>query len=271
MTSGVETSEEDPQAAAAPRGRDGRVQSVGIAAGFLRVLADAEHALSLGEVARQMGAGRSTAHRYLQSLVRDGLAQQDPASGHYDLGPLALSIGIAALRRIDPVEIAGRHMKDLAQFHAVSAGVAIWTERGPTVVRWYPSAYFSISAVGLGSILPINNTACGLVCQAHLSAAAIEAARAAQPEHFRGTPPSAELLDQVRSDGWCELRSHLLSNVAGEAAPVFDAQGALVCVITAVADLGQSRSAEQIDALREAARAINLETGGTRARMGRSG
>ena len=259
----------EAEADAGAKARDGRVQAVGIAAGFLGVLADAEQALTLGEIARRMGAGRSTAHRYLQSLVREGLAQQDPASGHYDLGPLALSIGIAALRRVDPVEIAGRHMKELALRHAMSAGVAIWTERGPTVVRWHSSAYFSISAVGLGAILPVDNTACGLVCQAHLPPAAIARAREAQPAHFRGAAPQEALIAQVRAEDWCELRSHLLSNVAGEAAPIFDAQGALACVITSVADLGQSRSAEDLLALREAARAINLETGGTRARTGR--
>ncbi|MBF3234389.1 IclR family transcriptional regulator, partial [Pseudomonas aeruginosa] len=121
-------------------------------------------------------------------LVKEGLARQDPLSGLYDLGPAALSIGIGALKRIDAVDIAARHMKALAQRHAASGGVAIWTERGPTLVRWYRSAYFSINPLALGDILPIDNTACGLVFQAFLPKAVVDAARKQQPAHFRGSP-----------------------------------------------------------------------------------
>ncbi|MCR3817050.1 IclR family transcriptional regulator, partial [Pseudomonas aeruginosa] len=184
--------------------RSGTIQSVSIAARFLKTLANAEGELALGEVARRTGTGGSTAHRYLQSLVKEGLARQDPLSGLYDLGPAALSIGIGALKRIDAVDIAARHMKALAQRHAASGGVAIWTERGPTLVRWYRSAYFSINPLALGDILPIDNTACGLVFQAFLPKAVVDAARKQQPAHFRGSPPSRALLDEVRERCWAE-------------------------------------------------------------------
>jgi DNA-binding IclR family transcriptional regulator len=246
--------------------RDGTVQSVSIAAKFLRILSSAEKALPLGEIAKRADSGRSTAHRYLQSLVKEGLAQQDIISGHYDLGPMSLSIGVAALRRVDPVEIAGAYVKELALTHAISAGIAIWTERGPTIVRWHNSAYFAISTIGLGTILPIDNTACGLVCQAYLPARSIAEARENQPEHFRGDPPSAAVLKQVFAEQWSELTSHLLSNVTGQAAPIFDAQGELACVVTSVTDLGKMKNKDQLTALKEVAEAINRDTGGLRVR-----
>lgn len=102
--------------------RSGTIQSVSIAARFLKILANAENELPLGEVAKRAGTGGSTAHRYLQSLVKEGLAKQDPVSGFYNLGPTALSIGIGALRRVDAVEIAAQHMKALSQSHAMSGG-----------------------------------------------------------------------------------------------------------------------------------------------------
>ncbi len=224
--------------------RSGTIQSVSIAARFLKTLANAEGELALGEVARRTGTGGSTAHRYLQSLVKEGLARQDPPSGLYDLGP------------------AARHMKALAQRHAASGGVAIWTERGPTLVRWYRSAYFSINPLALGDILPIDNTACGLVFQAFLPKAVVDAARKQQPAHFRGSPPSRALLDEVRERCWAELTSHLLSNVTGQAAPVFDAQQEIVCAMTTVTDLGQLQSAEDRDALFHEALQVNQSTGG---------
>lgn len=242
--------------------RSGTIQSITVAARFLGILSASTGPLPLSTLARESRTGKSTAHRYMQSLVKEGLATQDPATGFYDLGPSALSLGISALTRVEPVEIAARHMKALAQGHAMSGGVAIWTERGPTLVRWYRSAWFSISSLGLGDILPLDNTACGLMFQAFLPPAEINKARLLQPAHFRGSPAGAELLDEIRKTRRAELTSHLLSGVTGQAAPVFDAQQEIVCVITTVTDLGQTRSENDRDALVLAAEAVNRETGG---------
>ncbi len=257
----IDNSEEHETDAHAEK-RSGTIQSVSIATRFLSILADAEQELALGELARRAETGRSTAHRYLQSLVKEGLAQQDPGTGLYDLGPTALHIGIGALRRIDAVEIAARHMKSLTHDHAMSGGVAIWTDRGPTLVRWYRSAFFSVNPLALGDILPIDNTACGLVFQAHLPKIRIDAARKQQPTHFRGSAPDKATLDRVRETGWAEMTSHLLSNVTGQAVPIFDAQEEIVCVATTVTDLGQLRAPEDREALLREACRINEATGG---------
>jgi DNA-binding IclR family transcriptional regulator len=240
--------------------RSGTIQSVSIAARFLKILADAEGPMALGELARRAGTGNSTAHRYMQSLVKEALAAQDPASGQYDLGPAALDVGIGALRRIDPVEVAARHMKALAMRIAASGGVAIWTDRGPTIVRWYRSAYFSISAIGLGDVLPIDNTACGLVFQAFLPPQYIEVARRLQPAAFRGKAPPARDLARIRQSFGCERSGHLLSGIAGQAAPVFDAQHEIACVLTTTA--GSDLGGDDRQAIFAAAREVTAESGG---------
>lgn len=242
--------------------RSGAIQSVSIAARFLGILANAGGALPLGSLARLAGTSSPTAHRYLHSLVKEGLARQDPYTGHYDLGSTALSIGIAALKRIEPVEIAARHMSDLAQHVAASGGVAIWTDRGPTLVRWYRSAFFSISSLGLGDALPLDNTASGLVFQAFLPPSRVEPARRVQPERFRGATPSPERLAEIRTSCWAELTNHLLPGITGQAAPVFDAQRELVCVMTTVTDLGQIITPDARRALYDKARLANQQTGG---------
>lgn len=248
--------------------RSSTIQSISIATRFLTIMATADRALPLAELAQRAGTGRSTAHRYMQSLVKEGLASQDPISSHYDLGPAALGIGIAALNRIDAVEIAGQQMKLLAESRAMSGGVAIWTERGPTLVRWYRSAGFAITPLGLGDILPVDNTACGLVCQAYLPAAQIDVARRNQPAHFRGPRPDPALIARTRAEAWAEMTNHLLSNVTGQAAPILDAQGELVCVVTTVTDLGRLETEDDRLALRAVARQINQATGGQSALAG---
>lgn len=243
-------------------GRSGVIQSVTIASRFLKVLASAKGPMTLSEVSRGTGTSASTAHRYLRSLIAEGFAMQDPESGRYDLGPAALSVGIGALRRIEPVEVAAGYMKKLSGLLAASAGVAIWTERGPTLVRWYRSAYFSISTVTLGDVLPVDNTACGLVFQAFMPPEKIDAARRQQPVNFSGKQPDATTLDVIRQAGAAELSEHLFSSLTGKAAAVLDAQGEIACVVTTVSLIDPSRSEDHFGLLREAARAASRECGG---------
>ncbi|MGV8704481.1 hypothetical protein ACV34U_30335, partial [Pseudomonas aeruginosa] len=54
---------------------------------------------------------------------------------------------------------------------------------------------------------------------------------------------------------------HLLSNVTGQAAPVFDAQQEIVCAMTTVTALGQLQSAEDRAALFHEALQVNSNTG----------
>ena len=240
--------------------RSATFQSVSIAFRFLDLLARAEGPLVLGEIARRGRTGTSTAHRYMRSLVQEGLAAQD-ALGRYDLGPAALSIGVRALRRIEPVEIAAGTMQGLAARLSASCGVAIWTERGPTIVRWYRSAGFTISTVALGDVLPLDSTACGLVFQAHLSAAVITATRRRQPAAFRGTPPTRAELSAVREAGFAELDERLFRQLSGKAAPVFNALGEIACVVTTVSHVEVAQAEGHRAILLDAARQSTADAG----------
>ncbi len=242
--------------------RSATIQSVSIAAQFLEVLAGAEGPLALREIARRGHTSTSTAHRYMQSLVRGRLVAQDETTGNYDLGPAALSIGVRALRRIDPVEIAARLMKSLSSRIAASCGVAIWTERGPTIVRWYRSADFAISTVVLGDVLPLNNTACGLVFQAYLPRERIAAARKLQPAAFRGQAPAAEALAAIRRSSGAELNERLFSLLTGKAAPVFNVYGEIACVVTTVSFVETAEAEGHRAALFAAANQATVDAGG---------
>lgn len=56
----------------------------------LKVLLESGAALMFKEIAAAANMPASKAHRYLVSLVRSGLVQQDNANSKYDLGPLAI-------------------------------------------------------------------------------------------------------------------------------------------------------------------------------------
>lgn len=62
------------------------VQSVERASRLLKLLATTPGYVRLADLAESAGLAKSTTHGLLQTLVREGLVEHDPASRHYRLG-----------------------------------------------------------------------------------------------------------------------------------------------------------------------------------------
>ena len=58
------------------------------------------------------------------SFGRLGLIEQDRASGHYLLGPLALQLGLISLQQANPVQVATPLIAELAQQHRPHGGAS---------------------------------------------------------------------------------------------------------------------------------------------------
>ena len=75
------------------------VQSFEVGAAVLRaVVRGQQRLMTLKDVAAAAEMPPSKAHRYLVSLIRTGLIEQDPLTSRYKLGPFALDIGLVAPR-----------------------------------------------------------------------------------------------------------------------------------------------------------------------------
>jgi DNA-binding IclR family transcriptional regulator len=107
------------------------IQSVEIAFRILDVLQQGRQAMALKDVAELAQLTASAANNYLVSLVRIGLAAADEKSGHYRLGPAALSLGVSAIQQIDGFEIVRREVTSLRDTTGRSAAVTTWTDDGP--------------------------------------------------------------------------------------------------------------------------------------------
>ncbi|MFX8907130.1 IclR family transcriptional regulator, partial [Acinetobacter baumannii] len=53
------------------------------------------------------------AHRYLVSLIRIGLATRDGVSARYDLGPIALQLGLKGFSRFEPLRFAEATLREI--------------------------------------------------------------------------------------------------------------------------------------------------------------
>jgi DNA-binding IclR family transcriptional regulator len=205
------------------------IQSVEIGVRVLDVLAGSATPLPLREIARLAALSPSQTHRYLASYVKTGLVRQDASNGYYDLGERALRWGLAAMSRIDAVELAVEALKRLSIKFEMTGMVSIWGERGATCIRLHRGSALIGTDIGLGTVFPVFESATGQVFLAHLPDALVKPyvprKRAAEAARIRET---------VRARGYAMAEGHFVSNLSAIAVPVFDSQGEMVAAITLV-------------------------------------
>ncbi|ARQ01003.1 IclR family transcriptional regulator [Pseudorhodoplanes sinuspersici] len=210
------------------------IQSVETGIEVLDALVDGGGPLTLGEVARATGLSLSQARRYLVSLVRCGLAVQDQATGRYDLGSRSLRLGLAALARVEAIDLATSALKELVAKIREGGTLAVWGEEGPTVVGWLRGG-IGVTSLGLGTIFPLLSSATGHVFLAYLSSDLTEAKLQRELGSEKMSADVRKRIEAIKCDvrkagyGW--LKGHFIENIRGAAAPIFDSQGELVAVL----------------------------------------
>ena len=104
---------EEAQDHAAPRRQRG-IQSIEVGMRVLQALTEQRRALPLKDLARLADMPPAKAHPYLVSFMATGLVKQHPLTGHYELGPAALQMGLVALQQLDPLTEASQEAAQLA-------------------------------------------------------------------------------------------------------------------------------------------------------------
>lgn len=197
------------------------------------VLAETGLPEALKGIAARAGMPPAKAHRYLVSLIRSGLAEQDAESGRYRLGPLALELGLGALRGLDVLKLGGESVTQLRAATDETVMLAIWGNRGPVVVRWEESSRPVATNVRAGWVMPLANSATGRLFAAYLppsvTAPLLKEEFARMPDARAGYPA---LLREIRARGLSRVEGDLLRGVGGIAAPVFGLDGGMVAALT---------------------------------------
>jgi DNA-binding IclR family transcriptional regulator len=220
----------------------GGVQSVRIATKILKALAYGDGAQQLKSLAAATGLARAKVHRYLTSLRNAGMVSQDPDTGHYQIGPAAVTIGLAGLRRISPIAEVSRALAGLRDMINQTVTVAVWSEAGPIVVAMQESDHWATMNIRIGSRLPVLTSAIGRIFLAHLPEAMTGPLVAAEREEAQSSGLSLPIIGEL-DNLLGEIRERRLSRTPGAivpgidaiAAPVFDYRADLVAVMCVVA------------------------------------
>ncbi|MDM0116095.1 IclR family transcriptional regulator [Variovorax sp. J22R133] len=212
------------------------IQSIEIGAGLLVQLARHVRPLALKDLAKASGLSPGKAHPYLVSFLKVGFVTQTDA-GHYELGPLALQLGLTRLRRMDPVREASQLVEELAAATSQSVAIAVWGNLGPTIVRLVEPIEPLHVNLRAGTVMSLANTATGRLFAAYMPPKTVEQllshelVRLSYGTPAEGVPPHESLeeaLAETRKNGLSRALGHPIPGIDALCAPVFDAEGHIV-------------------------------------------
>lgn len=249
------------------------VQSLEIGMGILRTMVNGHRSMMLKDIAAAADMPASKAHRYLVSLIRAGLVEQDPLTSRYDLGPFALNIGLVAIDRLDRVRLGLTAIAQLRDAINETTALAVWSDNGPVIVRWErPRRPITVNVV-TGTALDLLTSASGRVFAAWLPRETVapiierELKSLDLPPDLSSRADVDALLAGIRRNGVASVSGyHLVPGVEAVAAPVFNFKNEITIAMLVVGVQGMfdmRLDGPVVAALRQAAADLSLRLGYT--------
>lgn len=223
----------------------GGIQSLDAALRLLKAMSQRVGPVTLSEIAGDCDMPLSKAHRYLASFLHAGLVEQAGKSGKYDLGRGALILGLAALDRYDFVNRAAEALPDLSAATGLTGLLAVWGNAGATVVRWERTASPAVTSMGLGTTLPLLNSATGRAFLAWAPEGPTEQSLDRELRRAKKSPTLVpdliptrsgvqQLRTRIRQAGYASVDGQFIPGLIAVSAPILDWQGEAQAVVTLV-------------------------------------
>lgn len=212
------------------------IQSIDRAVGILDLLSRSEGGLPISEVCAKLDLPLGTAHRFLHSLIDNGLVAQDDKTKFYFLGMKMLRLAAGMLNNDRLIEAARTPMLEAAQ--ALRNIVYLSRQTNGDVVC--VSCVNPLSdtqarfAAQIGALMPIHAAAAGKIVAAYASQAKVDAMIA----HMGRIPSYTALtlvrkndiideLQKCRRQGYAVCDEELENGVIAVAAPVRNYDGSV--------------------------------------------
>ena len=248
------------------------VQSVEVGMRLLACLIEARRPMMLRDLAGGAAMAPAKAHRYLVSLMRTDLIEQSAETGLYDLGPQALSLGLSALGRLNPLGLAKPLLEQLHDRIRQTVAVAVWANRGATIVHWIGSDAPVSASLRIGSVMSLTRSATGRAFLAFLPGPVTQNLLQAELEENKKLslrPGSMRALEpvvaEIRALGFSRT-SDFIPGISGAAVPVYDHSKSLAMVIVTLGYTGSidlSQGGKTVVSLTASAQSISARLGVT--------
>jgi len=249
------------------------IQSIEIGGRLLEVLVAQAQPMMLRDIAQGAQLSAAQAHSYLSSYRKLGLVEQDAVSGRYQLGPFALTLGLARLRAFSPTRLAAGAVTEMAETLGLMVALAVWGSQGPTIVQVHEGGSQVNVNVRPGTVFSVTGTATGRLFAAYLPRATcapvIALERREGPSLRRvGVPAKghapADHATRIRTLGYTTTRGAPIPGINAISAPVFDHTGQMQLAITVIG----SEQRLEVGARSRALAALLHNTAGLSAALG---
>ncbi|MFB6725436.1 IclR family transcriptional regulator C-terminal domain-containing protein [Kribbella sp. NPDC056345] len=201
-------------------------------------------ALTLSEVARDVGITPATARRILLTLSELGYVRTD--GRQFSLTPRVLALGWAYLSSLDLGELAGPYMEELSAATRESCSIATLDLPDIVYVARVPTSRIMTVALGVGARLPAYPTSMGRVLLAGLGAVELDVylsdVQTDQLTPHTVTAPDLlrAAIDQTRTDGYALVDQELELGLRSLAAPIHNSRGHIVAALNVSAHASRS-------------------------------
>jgi IclR family pca regulon transcriptional regulator len=188
----------------------------------------------VSDIAPATGLPLATVYRVVLTLTAEGYLEHLP-NGDYRPGVRVLTLGTAALRSLDLVEIATPRLQRLAEETGETVNLCVLTgDRVLYLVRLRNSDLVTAN-IQVGSTLSAAHTSIGKLLLAHLDPEDLAARITAESFKVSHGPKAKESLaalrpelETIREQGWAMQDEEMAFGLRSVAAPVRDASGAVI-------------------------------------------
>ncbi len=213
---------------------DYRVEALAKGLRVLSVFSEQRSTWRITDIAAEVSLPLPTAYRIVMTLTAEGYLDHLP-SGEYRPGVRVLTLGTAAPRSLDLVELATPRLQELANATRETVNLAVLTGDQVLYLVRLRNSDLVTANIRVGSLLPAVHTSIGKLLLAFLGEDELD--RSLTSESFTGpTGPNAKRsLDElrpelaaIRAQGWAMQDEELAYGLRSVAAPVRGENGAVV-------------------------------------------
>ena len=221
--------------------RPARSQSLERGLAILSAFRSSQPLLGVSELAREVGLGRSTTHRYVATLTDLGYLEQDAASRRYRLGPRVLDLGFSAIHSMELRELSVPYLQRLSDETGHTVNMALLDDTDIVYIERCRSSRQGQREIDLnlhvGSRLPAYCTSMGKVLLANLPESRrdelLDRTELLQrgPNTLTSRTKLLAELERVRDVGLAVNNEELAFGLRSIAAPVHGHDGEVVAAI----------------------------------------
>jgi DNA-binding IclR family transcriptional regulator len=210
------------------------IQSVDRALTILFMLADADTALTVGQIGERLGVHTSTASRLLSTLADQNVVVWD--RNGYRLGLGLLRLAHRVLGELSIRNMAHSHLQRLSEDTGQSTFLAMLFNGDELYLDQVDARESVYNTSWIGRVVPAHTTSSGKILLAYLveedlSAYIARGLVAATPNTVTDPDQLRERLTSIRKSGYVVSQSEHLMGFSSVAAPIFDRGGRNIAAV----------------------------------------